>query len=155
MALNPSRPDIAGARGAALLDEGHPDQAVPFLETFLREQRDSRLPAALLSVAYAELGRGDEAARMAGPAGGSGECNERCNILFGRSMTLLGRFRDAQGFFREAARLAPNDPEALTRLAISLIPTGSSAEAARMLEAVLAANPGYEPAVHAIAKLRE
>ena len=61
IALNPHRADALSYLAAMLSEEGHPDQAIGFIESAV--QAGSATPAsyALLSFTYAQLGRADEA----------------------------------------------------------------------------------------------
>src|SRR5690606_8575930 len=65
-------------------------------------------------------------------------------MLLGRSRVVLGDYAGAVRAWREAQRLAPNDPSVLANLAEALVLADSSAlsgEAATLVEAVLAADP--------------
>ncbi|MDB4878090.1 MAG: hypothetical protein JWM41_4536 [Gemmatimonadetes bacterium] len=151
--LNPGRADAAGYLGAELAQDGHSDEAVPYLETATRGGGGSGLAYALLSLSYAQTGRAADAIAAANASVAKEGNGEAVYLVIGRTMLLLERPSDGERFFSEAVRLAPNDPEAVTRLGIAKAAGGNTREAAALFRRALAIQPGYPPAAQAIAKL--
>jgi tetratricopeptide (TPR) repeat protein len=152
--LNPARADAAAYAGGQLLDQGRPDQAVPYLELGARAPGASALTFALLSTAYAALGRGSDAVSAARAAEQRAAGDEDVYVNLGRAMLIARRLPDADRYFTEAVRLNPADPEALTRLGMVKAAAGSAGDAVQLFRRALQAKPNYPPAVHALAQLR-
>ena len=75
-------------------------------------------------------------------------------VLAGRTMLLEQRTAEAEQFFGEALRLAPGDPELLTRLGIAKAALNKLDEADQLFRRALAIDPNLAPAVQALEKLR-
>ena len=154
VALNPGRADALAWVGGALVERQQPDVALPYLERATALGERSRLVLAVLSLAYAELGRTDAAVRVAATASEAPAENDRADVTLGRAMLVAQRPDEAAAFFQRAASAAPNDPEPPTRLAIIKAATGQLQDAQRLLERVLAKWPSYAPAANALERLR-
>jgi tetratricopeptide (TPR) repeat protein len=152
--LNPARADAAGYVGVQLAENGHPDQAVPYLETASRAPTAQPIVLALLSLSYAQLGNVNQALATANVAETRAGKDERLYLTLGRAMLLVNRVADAARLFAEGVRLAPEDPEAITRLGIAKAAGGDSAAAERLFRRALSLTPDYGPAVQALAQLR-
>ena len=148
--INPRRGDVAGAVGAELLEQGHPDQAIAFLERAAGSAGDSGFGSAYLSLAFAELGRGDESVAAASAAVAKTAPDLRSFMALGRAMFILQRTADAERFFGAAVKLAPADPEALTRLGLAEAAAGRKDSATTLFNRALLARPGYQPALNAL-----
>ncbi|MGH7668152.1 MAG: tetratricopeptide repeat protein [Gemmatimonadaceae bacterium] len=68
-------------------------------------------------------------------------------------MLHAGRLADAAQDFSEAVKLAPTNPEAITRYGIAEAANGRLAEAARLFRRALVIAPGYPPAVSGLQRL--
>ncbi len=154
LALNPARADAAGYVGVQLAENGHPDQAIPYLETAARAPGAQPIVLALLSLSYAQLGNVNQALAAASVAEKRAGKDERLYLTLGRAMLLVGRTTEAAQFFTEGVRLAPEDPEAITRLGIAKAAGGDAAAAERLFRRALSLTPDYGPAVQALAQLR-
>lgn len=154
VALNPGRADALAWVGGALLERQQPDVALPYLERATALGERSRLVLALLSLAYAELGRADAAVRVAAAASEAPAEDDRADITLGRAMLVIQRPDEAASFFQRAADAAPNDPEPPTRLAITKAAAGQAQDAERLLQRVIAKWPSYAPAVNALERVR-
>jgi tetratricopeptide (TPR) repeat protein len=151
--LNPRRADASSYLGVQLMDAGRPDQALPYLEAAAAAGGGPGLTYALLSLAYAQLGRQVDAGRVAADAVGRAGNDPTAFVALGRTMLLLGHAAEAISYFGEGVRLAPTDPEAVTRLGIARAAMGDQAAAADLFRRALQLQPGYPPAVQALAKL--
>jgi len=151
IAMNPHRLDALSYLAAMLSEEGHPDQAIGYLETAVREGATSPASYALLSMTYAQLGRADEAARAASVAAAQPGISAPMYVQLGRAMMMSQRPPDAERFFTRAIELAPNDPEAVTRLGIAKAANGDAKAAVALFRRALVIAPGYEPALRALA----
>ena len=72
-------------------------------------------------------------------------------VQLGRAMMMSQRPPDAERFFTRAIELAPNDPEAVTRLGIAKAANGDAKAAVALFRRALVIAPGYEPALRALA----
>lgn len=152
--INPSRGDTAGRLGADLLADGRAAEAVPYLERAARDTAAGTLIPSLLVLAYAQSGRAGDAMSLAPAASAKAANDVQAYIVLGRAMLGLQQLADADKFLSEAVRLAPHDAEALTRLGIVEASSGRMKEAGVLFQRALTAQPGYEPALQAVAKLR-
>ncbi len=73
-------------------------------------------------------------------------------MTIGRAMMDLGRAAEAESYLTQATRLAPNDPEAITRLGMVRAAKGEMGPAVELFRRALRVAPGYPPAVQALAK---
>ncbi len=151
IALNPHRVDALSYLAAMLSEEGHPDQAVGFIESAVREGSASPASYALLSFTYAQLGRAEEAARAASVAAAQPGVDASILLQLGRAMMMSQRPQDADRFFSRATELEPNNPEAITRLGIAKASNGDTKTAVALFRRALTVAPGYEPAMRALA----
>jgi tetratricopeptide (TPR) repeat protein len=151
VALNPHRADALSYLAAMLSEEGHPDQAVGFIESAVREGSASPASYALLSFTYAQLGRAEESARAASVAAAQPGVDASIFLQLGRAMMMSKRPQDADRFFSRATELEPNNPEAITRLGIAKASNGDTKSAIALFRRALAVAPGYEPAMRALA----
>jgi Flp pilus assembly protein TadD len=67
-------------------------------------------------------------------------------------MVALGRATEAESYFEQAVRAAPNDPEALTRLGLAKFAGGDTTTAVGLFKLALTISPGYPPAAQALAR---
>src|SRR5207245_186252 len=101
--------------GAVLTEQGRGADAVPYLEQAASREPGSAMNLALLSVAYAQIGRSQEAVAAASTAGARSAGDEGVQLLAGWAMLVAQRPEDAERLFAEAVRLNPADPEAITK----------------------------------------
>ncbi len=133
VAVEPTRGDALNLLGALLVEGGRPDEAVPYLESAVRQSPGAAgQPLAVLSLAYAELGRAADALQAAGRAT-FGSADPSVYLFAGRAALLAERPLDAERYFARAVELAPADPEALTRLGIAMASLGKPADSAELL----------------------
>ncbi|HEY4216264.1 MAG TPA: tetratricopeptide repeat protein [Gemmatimonadaceae bacterium] len=152
--LNPSRSDAAAYLGVELAQEGHGDQAIPYLEIAARGPAAEPLIFALLSLSYAQVGDQNAATQQASVAAQRAGKDERVYLTVGQAMLLVNRPADAAGFFEAGVRVAPLDPEAITRLGIAEAAQGDNRNAERRFREALGLTPDYGPAEEALAHLR-
>ena len=152
--LNPARADAAAYLGAQLLQSGHPDQAIPYLETATRAPGAEAMTSALLSLSYGEVGNQAQAMSAAAAAAARGGSDEQVYLATGRAMLMVGAVPEAVTFYGQAARLAPADPEAVTRLGIATAAGGNRSGAEALFRRALAIAPNYPPAVQSLEKLK-
>ena len=134
-----------------LSEEGRPDEAVSYIEAAVRTGAAPPASSALLSFTYAQLGRVDESVRAASIAAAQPGLDANIYMQLGRAMMIAQRPQDADRFFSRATEMAPNNPEALTRLGLAKATIGQGKEAVALFRRALAIAPGYEPAVRALA----
>jgi tetratricopeptide (TPR) repeat protein len=154
VALNPGRTDAAAYLGVQLAESGRPGEAIPYLETASRAPGALPLIYSLLSLSYAQVGDPSRAISAANHVAQSAQNDEGVYLNLGRAMLVLARVEDAAHFFEEAVRVAPNDPEAITRLGIAKAAGGDAIGAERLFRRALVVAPGYAAAEGALAKLR-
>lgn len=153
VALNPARTDVAAYVGALLAQNGHPDQAIPYLENAARAPDAQAMVYALLSLSYAQLNQPSQVQAAASFAVQRAGKDERVYLTLGQALLLVNRVPDAVRVFGEGVRLAPSDPEAITRLGIAKAAGGDMAGAQRLFRQALSLTPDYGPAVQALAHL--
>lgn len=73
-------------------------------------------------------------------------------VRAGRAARALGRFDDANGFFRDADGLAPNDPAINTEWGDLFVEKYNNKDAARSFQEALKADPEYGPALLGMAR---
>ena len=67
-------------------------------------------------------------------------------------MLPIARLAEADDYLTRATRLAPNDPEAITRLGVVKAARGDMTAAIGLFRLALRISPGYPPALQALAK---
>jgi tetratricopeptide (TPR) repeat protein len=149
---DPSNSDVVEDLGEALIDAGRGADALPLFDRALQSD-SSAVVLAMASVADAEVKQTGDAVRAASAALVRGQNEPMVMMLTGRAMDMTGRYPDAAKLFARAAQLAPNDPDALTRLAVVQAKMGNIGEATRVLNYVVSHAPSYGPARAALAKL--
>lgn len=144
--------DVTALRylGATLVEQGRGSDAVRYLARALPLESDSAFTIALLAIAYAESRQADLATKAAAAAADRAPTDLTVQMFAGRAMAEIGRMQDAEQYLREAVRLDPGDPQALTRLANVLASLGRRAEAKTYLLRALAIAPGYSAAVQSL-----
>jgi Flp pilus assembly protein TadD len=153
--LNPNRTDAAAYVGELLAEQGHPDQAVPYLEAATRGGMAPPQVYASLSLVCAQSGRVDEAKDAAAAAASSAGADSGVFLTVGRAMLVVQDVRTAAQYFDEAVHLAPANPEALTQLGIVKAVEGDRTGAKGLLGRALEVSPGYAPARRALTELGE
>jgi protein O-mannosyl-transferase len=151
--LDPQRTDVIRDLGGVLVEQGRGAAAVQYLEDAVQREPGSGFGLALLSLAYAQAGRSDDAAAAA-EAGAERAAGDAAVFVYaGRAMLDARRPKDAEAYLTEAVRLNPSSPEALTRLSESKLALGNRPEATRLLRRALELNPRYPPALRALKSL--
>jgi cytochrome c-type biogenesis protein CcmH/NrfG len=151
---DPSRVDALVFLGKVLSEQNHPADALPYLEEAVRRQPDVGYGFAVLSVAYAQLGRGTDAESAARAAVQRAGGDPEVLLLCGRTMVLLDRVGDAERLFDAAMRLDPGNPEVLTRYGMTELQLGKHAEAEQLFTRALTVQPDYVPARRGLETLR-
>jgi tetratricopeptide (TPR) repeat protein len=139
---------------AALIERERGAEALPYAEEGVRLDPTSGLMFGLLSLAFAQSGQADSAARAASAATAKAPDNPTVYVFAGRAMQTVGRFADAVAYLRRAVDLNPNDPQAQSRLGIAEASMGHSAIAAQMFQRVLMSVPDYPLARQGLEQLR-
>ena len=98
---------------------------------------------------YEARGLSADAARQAAQYAGA---DVNVWLTAGRAMVALGRPEEAQVYFDRAMQVAPNNPEAMTRLGLVKAALGDLPTAIQLFKRALAVSPGYPPAAQALAK---
>ena len=152
--LDPSQTATIRSLGAVLVDLGRAREAVPFLEQLVSREPDGRFGQALLSLAYAEAGRDEDAVSAAVRA--TNQSNDAYVLtLAGQAMLRVHRASAAEEFLKQAARATPNDPQVLTTLGMAEAALGNRDEAARSFRRALAVAPNYVPAKQELDRLTQ
>jgi protein O-mannosyl-transferase len=115
--LNPGRTDVLGVLGGLLVEQGRGAEAVPLLERLVSAGGSSAVDVGLLSLAYAQSGRANDAAAAARVAVQSAPGNVAVLILAGRAMLVAKRGVEATQYLSEALRVNPGNREAVAYLA--------------------------------------
>jgi Flp pilus assembly protein TadD len=115
--LNPGRTDVLGVLGGLLVEQGRGAEAVPLLERRVSAGGSSAVDVGLLSLAYAQNGRANDAAAAARVAVQSAPGNVAVLILAGRAMLVAKRGPEAVQYLSEALRASPGNREAVAYLA--------------------------------------
>jgi tetratricopeptide (TPR) repeat protein len=136
---------IARSLGAVLVDLGRAREAISYLERVVALDPQGRFGYALLSLAYAQAGRDEDAVAAAVRA--TDQSNDAYVLtLAGQAMLRADRASSAAEFLRQAARATPNDPQILTTLGSAEAALGKRDEAIRLWRQALSLAPGYAPA---------
>jgi tetratricopeptide (TPR) repeat protein len=143
--VGPTETSTARSLGAVLIDLGRAKEAIPYLEHVVTREPDGRFGHALLSLAYAEAGR-DEDAVSAAVRATNQSTDAFVLTLAGQAMLRADRASAAAEFLRQADRFTPNDPQILTTLGRAEAALGRREEAVRLMRRALAAAPNYPPA---------
>jgi tetratricopeptide (TPR) repeat protein len=150
--LDPTQTATARALGAVLVDLERPREAVPILEQVVSREPDGRFGQALLSLAYAEAGR-DEDAVAAAVRATDGSDDAYVLALAGQAMLRAHRASAAEEFLERAAKVTPNDPQVLTTLGAAEAALGKREKAARSFRRALSLAPNYLPAKQELERL--
>ncbi|HEY2165493.1 MAG TPA: tetratricopeptide repeat protein, partial [Gemmatimonadaceae bacterium] len=156
LALNPHRADAAALLGGLLAQQGAMADALQYLASAAANGDRNPMTFALLSLGYAQDHRVEEsvsAAKQAATleAGATGS-NAQVYMTIGRAMMDVGLADLADAYLTEATRLAPNYPEAITRLGLLRAAKGEMGPAVELFKRALRVSPGYPPALQALAK---
>jgi tetratricopeptide (TPR) repeat protein len=148
--LNPLRSDAAEYLGGLLAEQGRGADAVPLLEQAASNERASGVLFGLLSLAYAEVGRPDDASRAASTAVQRANGDPNAFVLSGRAMLLAKRVADANAYLSQAVELGPSNPEAVTELGHAKAALGDRAAAVALFRRALTLDSTYAPARDAL-----
>jgi cellulose synthase operon protein C len=145
--LDARDPAVAALRGRAAIARGRYADA----EAILRPVA-SRAPTsgAALELGLLEhmLRRTDAAGLLGKLASLAGDSNDPGELTrAGRALRALGRFQAANAAFRDAAALAPKDPEINTEWGELFLDTYNKSEAIQSFQAALKTDPQWTPAI--------
>ncbi len=150
LAINPSRADALRNLGGLLTEQGRGAEAIPLLERAAAIDAQSGVTIALLSVAYAEAGRADDASRAGSVAVERAGDDASVYVLVGRAMLVVHRAQEARALLARAVQLGPDNPEAVTRLGFAERELGNDREAERLFRRAIQLDSTYEPVRKAI-----
>ncbi|HEY5061300.1 MAG TPA: tetratricopeptide repeat protein, partial [Gemmatimonadaceae bacterium] len=150
---NPGKTDAKEFLGDALIREGRPADAVPFLEDAARSGSGSAFGAALLSLADAQTGNVQGSVDAAAAAAAKGGSEAIVFVLAGRASLLTAHAREAESYFARAVQLSPGDPEVITGLGSAESALGKRGVAEQLYRRALALQPDYGPAQRALRDL--
>jgi len=153
--LNPGRADAAALLGAIFEQANRFDVAVPYLQRAVQNGDTNPMTFALLSLALAQAGRPEPSIDAARRAAAFRSSDAKVYLAIGQAMFGLQQGPQAMTYLEEAVRLAPLNPEALTRLGIVKAASGDVPAAKDAFERALRVAPGYPPARQALARLNE
>jgi tetratricopeptide (TPR) repeat protein len=105
--LDPNRLEALRSLGGVLVEQGRGAEAVPQLERATSLDDRDAVTLALLSVAYAQTKRADDAIRAANAATTRAPNEASVLLLAGRAMLVLGRTREAEQLLSKAVALDP------------------------------------------------
>ena len=156
--LAPQESRAHAALGLAQLQSGDLPAAVASLEEAVRLDPDSQEAASSLAKAYERQGRKDEAAQARERYRGIYErksVRQKVGPLRSRAMAAYeaGRLEEALAAFREVARLAPRDAQALAQSGSVLLALQRLDEAREALEQSLRIQPDNDFALTELARL--
>ena len=144
--LDARDPDVIAVKARAAVARGRYDQAESMLRPIV-----SRAPASEsaieLGLLLQMLGRADAAAVLEKVAPLAGTSNDPIEIARGaRALRALGRLRDANAAYRQAAAGAPMDPSINTGWGELFLQTEQDSEALKSFQAALEADERWTPA---------
>lgn len=148
LAISSSLPGIRESLGDALIRQGLSAEAIPALEDAVRLNPDAGWGMALLSLAYAKVGRSEAALNVAAAAAAHAAGDARIYELAGRAALIAKRPSDAEAYFAEAMRVSPTDPEIITALGMAEAALGKRTEAGQLFRRALTLQPDFLPAQH-------
>jgi len=150
--LDPSQTATVRSLGAVLVDLGRAREAIPFLQQVVAREPDGRFGQALLSLAYAEAGRDEDAVNAAVRATNQSS-DASVLLLAGQAMLRVNRVSAAEEFLKQAVLGTPNDPQVLTTLGTAEAALGKRRDAERSFRRALALAPNYLPAKHELERV--
>lgn len=151
LAADPGQPDIRFSLGQALLSAGRPADAVPHLAAARADGVEPELATGHLALAYAALGRRDEARRELAALSPPRLPDASLAWALGRAAAQIEAFDLAEPFLRRAIAEAPDDVEALELLGIVLDRLGRDDEAVATLSRLVAMAPSRATAHYYLA----
>lgn len=123
--LDQSNADALTKLGGALVDLDRGRDALPYLEYAASVDARSGFTLAVLSLALAQSRDTSASRRRAADAIQVSPNDEAVDVFVGRAMETLGDQRAAVTYLSNAVQLAPNDPQALARLAMARAALGN------------------------------
>jgi tetratricopeptide (TPR) repeat protein len=155
LANNGSLTGIRESLGDALIRQGLSAEAIPALEDAVRLTPNAVSAMALLSLAYAKVGRSEAALNAAATAAAHAGRDASIYELAGRAALIVKRPSDAEAYFAEAMRLSPTDPEIITALGVTKAALGKRSDAAQLFRRALTLQPDFLPAQHGESDLKK
>jgi len=141
--LDSTRVDAQRYLGAALVENERGSEALPYIQRAVRLDSTSGILLGLLSLAYAQSGHPDLAARTAVVALTRAPDDATVYVFAGRALYTVGQYPESAGYLEQAVLINPNEPQALTRLGMAELAMGHKAKARHLFEKVLARFPDY------------
>ncbi len=154
VALDRSNSELTLRLAGMLLEQGHADQAEPYLQELVRRDPGSAISLALLSLAQADLGESQEAMTDAEHAIRYGGENQSVYFYVGRAMAVAHRNDLAEEYLGRAVTLEPRDADATTELAKVKAMLGKRGEASDLFRRALRLAPNDSAARAGLARLQ-
>jgi protein O-mannosyl-transferase len=151
--LNPNRVDVMDYLGALLTEYGRPAEAIPYLEDAARQEPDSGLGFALLSLADAASGRVEPAVDAAREATAHAGGDVRVYLFSGRAMLQAHQAVEAEQYLGRGMSMDTSDAEVMTELGEAKAALGKRDEAIQLLRRALVLAPSDAPARQALDRL--
>ena len=140
--LDPFHVEPVRNAAAILIEQDRGAEAIPYVEQAMRLD-PTALSLGLASLAYAQAGQSDLAAKTADSAAVAANDNAAVYVYAGRAMHTIGRLDRARQFLAKALSLRPNDPQTISRLGFIEIAAGRRDDAAALFRKVLTISPHY------------
>ena len=150
---DPTRVEALSRLGTVLTQEGHPADAIPYLEESVNRDPTSGRDFALLALAYSAAGRSQDAVGAARTAAARADGKPIVFMLAGRAMLEVNDAVDAAACLGAAVQLTPDDPAAVNALADAEVALGKKAEAIQLYRRALALRPDFTPARQSLQRL--
>jgi Flp pilus assembly protein TadD len=109
--------EVVSAYGTLLTRENRGPEAIPYLETVTRTTQPRAMDVATLAMAYASVGRAEDAVAAARLATSSAGATADVHAVAGHAMLRAGRPELARRSFQEALRIDPRSVSARQGLA--------------------------------------
>ncbi len=140
-------------RARRAIDRGRYEEADGILRILARENAVGE-GALELGLLHQTLGRRDDAASVLEPIVSAAEASRDAELLTraGRAARGLGQFQDANGLFRRAASITPDDPTLNTAWGELFLEKYNRQDAARSFQAALKQDPNLVPAMIGLAR---
>jgi putative PEP-CTERM system TPR-repeat lipoprotein len=151
--LAPSNVALLEFAGAVELKLNSPLQAEPYLQKALAQTPDLPPVRRLLAEAYLRGGKPLKALEVLRPNVERAAPDAMSLNLAAEAHLLTGDIKKAESFFKQASKLAPNDPKYKTALALTLLAKGQAELAFSELRAIAAAGPDTLPDLTLISAL--
>lgn len=129
LGILPKQPEILNLAGTIALRGRHFDKAIEYLESALRQRPDYAHPRLNLGLAYLEVKQPEKAVPVFQWIVDRDQEDFAAHLGLARALYRTERYKESLKPAQTAARLAPNNPEALYFLARSQFRSGQAEEA--------------------------